>query len=125
MATFNDVAAGAALSRLSRRRATESEVAMPADVCLFAWLTAEAARQNSNPFTISARQIQFGFSDERGRVDKVGLSVNTIALGLERLKENGFIQVEQVSRLRGGGRLMSITIVGSWHGTVERRKKSA
>lgn len=110
MAAFNDALAGRALSRLSRKRAASAEVAMPADVCLFAWLAAEAARQGVNPIQISISQIHKGFKDELGTVDRVGLALNTIHLGMERLEDGGFIATQAIKSLAGGGKLMEITI---------------
>lgn len=123
MATFNDVDAGQALSKLSRKRAANAEVAMPADVCLFAWLAAEAARRNANPIQLTARQIFVGFTDDQGHVDKVGMSLNTIHSSLERLQNEGFISIENVKMVQGGGALMEVTIVE--HGNVRQRGRAA
>lgn len=112
MTAFNDAQAGQALSRLARQRATDAEIAKPADVCLFAWLAAEAARRKSNPIQLTVTQVQHGFSDEQGDVDKVGLSLNTIHTGLQRLCKGGFLGIADVKTLRGGGALLEITING-------------
>lgn len=108
--TFNDEAAGIALSRLARARASDPEIATPADVCLFAWIVAEAARQSEATVTTSISRIFEGYSDDKGQVAKVGLSLNTIRAGLVRLEHEGFLAVEQGKALRGGGSEIAITV---------------
>lgn len=112
MATFDEAAAGRALSVLARQRATDSTIATPSDVCLMAWLAAEAARRNSNPFHITVRQMFVGIQDDHGRTDKVGLALNTITSGLDRLVDGGFISILGIKRVAGGGKLMAIEING-------------
>jgi len=108
--TFNDVAAGAALGRLARARARDPAIATPAEVCLYAWLAAEAARQHSASVSLSVQQIFQGYTDDQGRVAKVGLALNTIRVGLAHLEQRGFLSVEKIKALRGGGSQMSITV---------------
>lgn len=110
MGTFTEELAGQALSRLARQRASSQEVAMPADVCLFAWLAAEAARRGSNPITTNMSQMARGFTDELGKVDRVGLSLSTIHTSVARLHEAGFIKLEAGKVVARGYSQMIVTI---------------
>lgn len=111
--TFNDEAAAKALGRLARARARDPSIATPAEVCLYAWLVVEAARQHSTCVALSIQQIFQGYEDDQGKVAKVGLALNTIRTGLVNLEHLGYLEMEKVKALRGGGSQIAITVRGA------------
>jgi hypothetical protein len=104
MKTFSEAEAGAALSGLARARLRDLSI-KPTDVCLFAWLAAEAARENVNPIQTTAADMLYGF-DWRGngmseRIEPVGLALNTIKASITRLEETGFITIQRTPSTSG------------------------
>lgn len=105
MQTFSEKEAGAAFHRLAASRLRSEQSVRPSDVCLYAWLVAEAARENVNPIQTTTSDLFRGF-EARGdgkavKVYPVGLALNTIKVGLERLEEYGFIAIERTTVPRG------------------------
>lgn len=104
MQTFSEQAAGAALSRLARARLRNRSI-LPADLCLYAWLAAEAARENINPIKLTVSNIRDGFQvrgdGKEEEICPVGLSLNTIKTSLVRLVDEGFLDIERTPSTRG------------------------
>jgi hypothetical protein len=104
MHTFSEAQAGSAFSRIARARLRNRSI-KPADLCVYAWLAAEAARENLIPLKITVSKMFHGFADIQGdkveRVCPVGLSVNTIKTALGRLEDEGFLHIERSPSTRG------------------------
>jgi hypothetical protein len=104
MHTFSEAQAGAAFSRIAKARLRNRSI-KPADLCVYAWLAAEAARENIIPIKLTVSSMHHGF-DIRGdgkeeEVCPVGLSLNTIKTSLARLEEQGFLHIERTPSTRG------------------------
>lgn len=104
IATFSEAEAGAAFSKIARARLRNRAI-KPTDLCVYAWLAAEAARENVIPLQITVSAMFHGFSDSReGKKEEVcpvGLSVNTIRTALQRLEDEGFLHIERTRSARG------------------------
>lgn len=97
--TFTDADAGNAFSKIARARLRNREI-KPADLCLFAWIAAEAARLHVLPVQLTASAMQKGFDDGE-EICPVGLSLNTIKTSLSRLEGEGFITIERTPSTKG------------------------
>jgi len=104
MQTFSEVEAGKALTRLAQRKLRDTTI-KPTAVCLFAWLAAEAARENINPVQTTISDMFFGFTargdGEEVEICRVGMSINTIKACLENLEDTGFIATDRIASTRG------------------------
>jgi hypothetical protein len=104
MQTFSEVEAGKALTRLARFKLRDTRI-KPTDVCLYAWLAAEAARENVNPVQLTISDMFFGFTasgdGKEEEICRVGMSLNTIKSCLENLEDNGFIATDRTASTRG------------------------
>lgn len=104
MKTFSEVEAGQAFSNLARIRLRNRDI-RPTDVCLFAWLVAEAARENVNPIQTTTTDLMYGFTSrgdgKEEEIAPVGMSLNTIKVCLDRLEETGFISITRTPSTRG------------------------
>ena len=114
MKTFSEEDAFRAFKGMSRRRFTDPQSGIkPADVCLFVWLVAEAARVNCNPFNTTVTEIFFGFEatvdGELQRIASVGMALNTIKSSLDRLEGLGFVSVDK--RAAGKGHKLTVEIL--------------
>lgn len=104
MQTFSEQSAGAALSKLARARLRNRTI-LPADLCVYAWLAAEAARENVIPLKLTISNLRDGFDDRRDGKEEaicpVGLSLNTIKASLARLEDQGFLHIERSPSTKG------------------------
>lgn len=113
MKTFSEEDAGHAFSTMARKRFSDPDAGIkPADVCLFAWLVAEAALVKQNPFTTTASEIFYGHvAEEDGRqiqVAPIGMAFNTVKTSIERLETLGFVRIERQAATRGQRLLVEI-----------------
>jgi hypothetical protein len=106
MNTFSEEDAGMAFSAMARMRFSNPDSGVkPTDVALFAWLVAEAARVNCNPFSVTTSDIFSGFEvvadGQRVQIASVGLSLNTVKTSMDRLEELGYISIDRTPATKG------------------------
>lgn len=102
--TFSEQEAGRAFSTVARIRLRDRSI-LPADLAVFAWIAAEAARKNVNPVDTTVSGMQLGFTERVNGVEDeivpVGLSFNTIKAALGRLEDKGLLEITRTPSTRG------------------------
>lgn len=102
--TFSEAEAGSAFSRVARIRLRDRTI-LPADLAVFAWLAAEAARKNVNPVEATVSGMQLGFTErvngEEDKIVPIGLSFNTIKAAITRLEDKGLLEITRTPSTRG------------------------